>query len=72
MAKLNNSVNENNKNNINNNWDSDELALKNELRLIDDSYYRVYDDSDYDVWKERMMSIIVILKRFDLLKFCNN
>lgn len=42
------------------NWDSDELTLKNELKLIDDSYYRVYDDNDYEIWKERMLSIIVI------------
>lgn len=41
------------------NWDSDELTLKNELKLIDDSYYRVYDDNDYETWKERMLSIIV-------------
>lgn len=40
-------------------WDSDELTLKNELKLIDDSYYRVYDDNDYETWKERMLSIIV-------------
>lgn len=59
MAKLNNYADEININNTSN-WDSDELALKNELRLIDDSYYRVYDDNDYDIWRERMMSIIVI------------
>lgn len=41
------------------NWESDEITLKNELKLIDDSYYRVYDDNDYDIWKERMLSIIV-------------
>lgn len=44
---------------INNNWESDEFTLKNELKLIDDSYYRVYDDHDYETWKERMLSIIV-------------
>ena len=42
-----------------NNWESDELTLKNELKLIDDSYYRIYDDNDYETWKERMLSIIV-------------
>lgn len=41
------------------NWESDELNLKNELNLIDDSFYRVYDDFDYEIWKERMLSIIV-------------
>ncbi len=43
-----------------NNWESDDLNLKNELKLIDDSFYRVYDDNDYEIWKERMLSIIVI------------
>ena len=41
------------------NWESDEITLKNELKLIDDSYYRVYDDNDYETWNERMLSIIV-------------
>ena len=40
-------------------WDSDEITLKNELKLVDDSYYRVYDDNDYETWRERMLSIIV-------------
>lgn len=47
----------------NNNWESDEVTLNNELKLIDDSYYRVYDDNDYETWKERMLSIIVLVKR---------
>lgn len=47
----------------NSNWDSDELTLKNELKLIDDSYYRVYDDNDYETWRERMFSIIVSVKK---------
>lgn len=42
------------------NWESDEITLKNELKLIDDSYYRVYDDNDYEIWKERMFSLIVL------------
>ncbi len=47
-----------------NNWDSDEITLKNELKLIDDSYYRVYDDNDYEIWKERMFSLIVLRINF--------
>lgn len=53
---------------MSNTWDSEELTLKNELRLIDDSYYRVYDDNDYEIWRERMFSIIVrICDTFSLL-----
>ena len=51
------------------NWDSDELTLKNELKLIDDSYYRVYDDNDYEIWKERMMSVIVKLLSICIVSF---
>lgn len=49
------------------NWESDDITLKNELKLIDDSYYRVYDDNDYEIWKERMLSIIVRVCPFMIL-----
>jgi len=38
----------------------DELTgLNKEVALLDDSYYRVYDDSDYAEWHFRMMNLIV-------------
>lgn len=40
-------------------WELDESAFRSELQLIDDSYYRVYDDESYDVWRERIMSLVV-------------
>jgi hypothetical protein len=46
-----------------NNWEiDDDLAFRNEFKLIDDSYYRVYDDLDYEVWRERVLSLVVIRK----------
>jgi hypothetical protein len=41
------------------NGQQDEMTLARELALMDDSYYRVYDDDDYATWKERMLSLIV-------------
>ena len=38
----------------------DDFAFRNEFKLIDDSYYRVYDDLDYEVWRERVLSLVVI------------
>ena len=34
-------------------------ALDKEVALLDDSYYRVYDDTDYAVWHSRMTELIV-------------
>lgn len=45
----------------------DESTLKNEIKLIDDSYYRVYDDDDYEIWKERMISLVV---NYHVLLYC--
>lgn len=43
------------------NWElDDDFAFRNELKLIDDSYYRVFDDPDYELWKERVQSLVVI------------
>lgn len=37
----------------------EDFTFKNEFKLIDDSYYWVYDDADYDKWRERMSTLIV-------------
>lgn len=37
----------------------EDFTFKNEFKLIDDSYYWVYDDEDYAKWRERMSSLMV-------------
>ena len=52
------------------NWEmDDDFAFRNEFKLIDDSYYRVYDDPDYEVWKERVLSLVVISRSYNLAAF---